>query len=230
MLDQFLFNKLNVPDPRKDRGQGASYLKCMNFSELFDQKSMKEVLQVVLSSSAAQLSESGSAMPKIICDKTPENLVSIDVIDQVVPADGFRFLHLLRDPVSIFGARRQRLDYGVDDFVKFFRHYSEPIDDLGNCSAFAIVRYENMINNPVSAIQNVVRDLGISHLIDDASVDRLSQNINPGKYLTYVGQKIDPKRDLDNRAMVSKEEQELIYQELAGYCERYSYGPYAEDQ
>ena len=35
----------------------------------------------------------------IICDKTPENLVALDLIDlQIVDL----FIHLLRDPVSVY--------------------------------------------------------------------------------------------------------------------------------
>ena len=228
LMDTFLFCDLNRPDPRKDRGQGASYLKCIDIPELLDKQSMKQVLQSVLESSATSLCGSGHSAPNIICDKTPENLACIDVIDQVMSQNGFKFLHLLRDPVSVFGARRQRVDTVVDDFIEFFRVYSEPSALTENCNSFATIRYEDILIDPASAIRSVVKGLGLSGLTDEVSFDKLSKNINPGKYISYVGQKIDPQRDLDNRALVNKEEQEFIYQELASYCEKYSYGPYAK--
>lgn len=226
LIDRFLFEKLNESDPRKDRGQGTSYLRNFDFSDLLDQESMDRVLQALLKSSAVSLSAIGTNGPKVVCDKTPENLICLDVIDQVMGEDGYNFLHLVRDPVAVFGARRQRLDLGVGKFIEFFKMYSEPSLSPVNCISFATVRYEDIVENPSSVLTRIMHDLDFSCLVDVGSIDELSDSINPGKYINYVGQKVDPKRNLDNINNVSSEEQAEIYNQLGSYCEKYFYGPY----
>lgn len=223
-MDYFLFGALNSPDPRKDRGQGAEYLRKINFDKVLDCDSIASALLEVLKMSACPLCSDEAGAVDIICDKTPENLVALDLIDACFVNSGFRFIHLVRDPVSVYGARRQRMGDSVKNFVAFFKLYSEPYLQCANCEARATVRYEDLLNQPLLELKRVFCELGISM---DRSFDALLGPIRPGKYVNYVGTGIDVGRDLANRSMVSDAEKSYIYEELSDFCERYSYGKFA---
>ena len=103
-LDGFLFSSLNVPDPRKDRGQGFSYIKALDFNAILGSSSMREALIEAMRQSTLSLSDNlcGENDSLIFCEKAPENVVAIDLIDSVFGLHGYRFLHLVRDPVSVY--------------------------------------------------------------------------------------------------------------------------------
>lgn len=223
-MDKFLFESLNKPDPRKDRGQGSEYLQRINFPELLSSPSMTSALLDVLRMSARPLSAKDSRFSEIdiVCDKTPENLVSLDLIDACFEGDEYRFIHLVRDPVSVFGARRQRLiNQTPEAFVSYFKAYSRQSFSTVNCASKAIVRYEDLLANPVLEIKRIFDELSLS---SNRCFDALLGPIVPGKYVNYVGSSIDPCRDMLNRSKVSDVEKSYIYEHLSEFSEEFSYG------
>ena len=225
VMDKFLFYDFNKPDPRKDRGAGASYLQHLDLARLFACPTIADVCVEILVSSAQPLGDAPSEKVSLVCEKTPENTAALDVIDFVMAEKGFRYLHLVRDPVSVFGARRQRFDDGVNGFCVFFETYSETSFESQHCLAKAPIRYEDILVNPQATLKKAFDNLSLSSYVREFS--GFESGINPGKYVSYVGTAVDSGRDLRNREMVSLEEQSYIYETLAPFCEKYSYGPYS---
>ena len=223
-MDIFLFHDYNTPDPRKDRSSGSSYLKNIDLDQLLRCDSMRECFLQLLHQSCLHLSDAPTTFSEIslICEKTPENNVAIDVISMLMNGMPYNYINLVRDPVSVFGARKQRVSSGVEDFVAFHKYYSEPAFQLDSCSRFATVRYEDLIQDPVLELKKVFSSLGLSnsYLIPDG----LANCISPGKYVKYVGDSIDIDRDKQNRSMVSSDEASYIYEHLSPFCEKYLYG------
>ena len=219
-MDIFLFRDFNISDPRKDRGQGTQYLENISLNKLLRCETMSDLFLELLVQASKTLSNNDDV--SVICEKTPENLSNIDVLSMLTEPFGFRFLHLVRDPVSVFGARRQRVDCTVEEFVHFFKNYSEPAFKAGNCNGFSTIKYEDLIANPVASLNNSIKELGLDKLL--SVPENIGSNVNPGKYVKYVGSSIDNTRDKANRAMVSESEKAMIYQGLSEYCEKYSYG------
>ena len=181
---------------------------------------MREALIQTMRQSTLSLSgdSHGEINSLVFCEKAPENVVSIDLIDSVFSSQGYRFLHLVRDPVSVYGSRRQRADNGVEGFVSFFSDYAVPRFEARNCISFATIRYEDIVNNPSQALSVAFDTLGLDVGSQSFEV------INPGKYVKYVGNSVDASRDLSNRSLVSKDEADYIYGHLSDYCETYGYG------
>ena len=228
LMDAFLFNAMNRPDPRKDRGQGAEYLSKIDLGRLMNSSSMSDALLEVLIDSASPLAkrDENQGAIDVICEKTPENIVSLDVIDSCFAANGFRFIHLVRDPVSVFGARRQRVDSSVEYFAKFFKVYSESIFRPSNCVYSSTIRYEDLVNDCQSEIRRVFSEL---QLDSERTFVSSPGSINPGRYISYVGSSVNPERDAANRANVSDEEKKYLYETLGDYCQKYGYGAFSMD-
>ena len=222
LMDEFLFTHLNIDDPRKDRGQGASYLKSIDFGKLLKYGSMVDAYNFILESSATPLSGGEYDSIDLICDKTPENLISLDLIELCSNDVGYYFLHLVRDPVAIFGSRRQRVDISAEMFSDLFAERSMPLFEKRCCIASSVVRYEDLLVDSSSELVRVFGELKLHQLASKAT--SLSE-INPGKYKKYVGKRVDPARNASNIAQVSEAEREIIYQKLSGYCQAFGYGP-----
>lgn len=227
-MDTFLFREFNVPDPRKDRRQGSFYLKDLDIKKLLGCGSMSEVFRCLMADSATALHQADNYGSKfsIICEKTPENNANIDVLSLVSQKTGFRFLHLVRDPVSVYGARRQRIkNASLEEFLNFFSSFSEPSQSLDDALSSSSLRFEDMIDKPEAEIRRVVSELKLSHQIN--VTDGQFSSLNPGKYQKYVGCAIDKSRNSSNFENVSPDEAKIIYNRLAPFCEKYSYGPYS---
>ncbi len=225
-LDSFLFYSYDIPDPRKDRRQGSLYLRGLNFEELLDADDMATVFRTLLRQSAKCLNNSfGQPDFSVVCEKTPENVANIDVISMVAQGTGYRFLHLVRDPVSVYGARRQRVDSGVEAFVQFFLRFSEPSQSLHDATAFSCIRYEDLIQEPQIVIERALKELDLSRIL--SVPEGFQDQINPGKYVNYVGSSIDKSRDAANRQLVTSEERGFIYRSLEAFSEKYGYGHYS---
>ena len=225
-MDNFLFYDYNVPDPRKDRGAGASYLRHLDLAKLFSCPTIADVCVEILVSSSQPLGGAPSEKVSLVCDKTPENTAALDVIDLVMRDKGFRYLQIVRDPVSLFGARRQRFDNGLDGFCLFFKAYSKASFESHHCLAKALIRYEDIVHSPQSSLKKAFDSLNLSSYVQEFS--GFDSGINPGKYVSYVGSAVDPERDCLKREFVSQEERSYIYEKLAPFCEKYSYGPYSK--
>ena len=225
-MDSFLFDSYNKSDPRKDRGLGASYLQCLDLAKLFACPTIACACVEILTSSAKSLGNDSSDEFSLVCEKTPENTAALDVIDLVMAEKGFRYLHLVRDPVSVFGARRQRFDNGLDGFCVFFEAYSKASFERHHCLAKALIRYEDIVHSPQASLKKAFDSLNLSSYVQEFSW--FESGINPGKYVSYVGSAVDPERDRLNREIVSQEERSYIYETLAPFCEKYSYGPYSK--
>ena len=229
-MDIFLFRDFNVHDPRKDRRQGALYLQGLCFDEFLNSDNMSACMLSLLRQSARSLSniQSSGQNFSVICDKTPENLAGIDVISMITSNTGFKFIHLVRDPVAVFGARKQRAPSSAEEFVKFFRTYAVPTISLSSAALSSCVRYEDIISKPNEELNRIISELDLKNKIR-APLD-VGNRINPGKYSKYVGTSINKSRDAANRSLVSDEEKLQIYSSLSDYCQKYSYGPYAPCQ
>lgn len=225
-MDDFLFSSLNATDPRKDRGQGCDYLRKIDFNTLLDSGSMSEVLLKTLNISSTSLIDPlDSTSVDLVCDKTPENIVALDVIDQCFNVPSFYFLRIVRDPVSVFGSRRQRIQSSAEDFVTFFRIYAYMHFSMKNCISQAVIRYEDLLIDSCSAVHAAFDQLGLSL---NRNFKQLTNSMNPGKYLKYVGFEVDSKRDTANRNMVSDSEKNYIYEHLSDFCQEFGYGAYFE--
>lgn len=222
-MDIFLFRDFNASDPRKDRGQGIKYLENISLNKLLKCETMLDLFVDLLVQASKPLSANVDV--SLICEKTPENLSNIDVISMLTEPNGYRFLHLVRDPVSVFGARRQRVRCTIEEFVHFFKLYSEPAFKADNCNGFSTIRYEDLIESPAASLTKSIKELGLNNLL--FVPEDIGNNVNPGKYKRYVGNSIDNDRDKANRAMVLESEKAQLYQALSEYCEKYSYGLFA---
>ena len=224
LMDHFLFVDLNISDPRKDRGQGSSYLRNLKLSQILDCGTMVDAYASFLRASAEMLSVNTGSPIKLVCDKTPENVNTSDLMDLCFRDDGYRFLLIVRDPVGVFGARRQRTNQSPDAFAEFFKVRAEPLFNMTSCVASAVVRYEDLLKEPESQLSRVFDELNIPDIAENMY---FSSGINPGKYAKYVGLRINPGRDVSNRSKVSESEQKIIYEVLGEYSEKFHYGPYS---
>lgn len=229
-MDVFLFHDYNKPDPRKDRSSGASYLSPLSISKMLECDSMRECFLSLLHQSCLALApfpaKELTSEFSLLCEKTPENNVANDVISLLMNGLEYRYINLVRDPVAVYGARKQRVPSGVQDFVNFHYGYAEPAFKFDNNSFFYTLRYEDLVTDPNSELIKAFNALNLEHVLTDSN-DLVGDQISPGKYVKYVGSSIDLARDQANRSMVSEDEKFYIYQKLGPFCEKYSYGPYA---
>ncbi len=187
----------------------------------------RDCFRLILEQSALQLASQPVQFQQqsfsILCEKTPENNVANDVVSSLMNGSSYGYINLVRDPVAVFGSRRQRIPIDVQLFVAHYKHYAEPAFPFESNATVTSIRYEDLVRKPDHELQRVFHDLDLSDLVEIPS--GLVDGINPLKYAKYVGTSIDPARDKSNRSLVSKEEASYIYKHLHGFCKKNCYGP-----
>lgn len=200
-----------IDDPRKDRGTGISYLRSLNFGDIFESLSTKTVsvrqfLNLIINS----IIDGEGLTGDVRGEKTPSHVMQVPLISGLYP--DAKFINMIRNPISFVGSRKDRVETTIEDHCNLYlRSYSNFVTDPKR-SIF--VRYEDILLDAESAIHLV-------HDFLDIEREDLGESLDPGVYPGYVGKKIDPKRDQKNFEATNEAERQEIKSLLSDVFDRH---------
>ena len=216
-LFELWFRGFSANDPRKDRYHGSHYLSCLDSKIYANNQCSDTYLDLFhrfLFLFCQHYFPGKCSSSNLICgEKTPENLFSIDLIKFLYPEA--KFLCVVRDPVAIFGAKKERFGWSVEKFAQatqlefiWLKYMKESIK---------VIRYEDMVAAPEDVLGECLEFLLPTSMIagSDETIKSSDQfNLSPGVYEKYVGNSIDPARDISNIAKVDDTEKSYLYSAL----------------
>lgn len=216
-LFELWFRGFSANDPRKDRYHGSHYLACLDSEIYANNQCLDNYLDLFhrfLFLFCQHYFPSKSSSAHLVCgEKTPENLFSIDLIRFLYPEA--KFLCVVRDPVAIFGAKKERFGWSVEQFAQ--ATYLEFIWLKFMKESIKVIRYEDMICTPEDVLSECLEFLLPASAIGSPDKKFTSPelfSLSPGVYEKYVGSSIDVTRDLANISNVNDAEKKYLYEAL----------------
>lgn len=129
---------------------------------------------------------------------------------------GARVVVLVRNPLTNVAAiYKRRRNLGVDGAIDVYLSYYEiSLAGLFSKADVVTVRYEDVVHSPESTVAKVHDWLGVeSSPIPESFHYYLKQ--------AYIGQRIEPSRDTDLRAILTDSQQETVAERCAFLIERF---------
>ena len=206
-----------IDDPRKDRALGFEYLKCLNWDRFMAGADYRE-LSTSFCQNFVHLFYPEKTNIQLLGEKTPENLMSLDIIDQMHPNSPK--IVIVRNPIAIWGSKKERfLKKGmtVDAFAHSIAHLSPSLNKVSKQKNI-FVRYEDLTVDCLGILNNIFNFLGVDTL---SSTDELLKN--SGSYASYVGNAINTKRNINNLSLVDAHEREILENICSGYLNTFGY-------
>jgi len=216
-LFELWFRGFSANDPRKDRYHGSRYLSCLD-SEIYANNQCSDTYldlfhRFLFLFCQHYFPEKSSSSHLFCGEKTPENLFSIDLIRFLYPKA--KFLCVVRDPVAIFGAKKERFGWSAEKFAQAI--HLEFIWLKFMRESIKVIRYEDMVASPENVLGECLEFL-LPASMTSSSAEILDSsktfNLSPGVYEKYVGNSIDPARDISNIAKVDDTEKKYLYDAL----------------
>lgn len=217
ILDNFLYamwyfwvNDGISPDPTKDRGRGESFLSQINGMELLNAETMRDLISNLVKKFALNMNNVDSREDHyLLGEKTPENTICGDVIQSI--HHDCKYINLIRDPVSVYGAKLRRMRTNTEDFCNWYKQ----VADFKFIEKKNVLRvfYHDILSNPKVVIGEILDFIGANQK-GDFSLENFEP---PSHYQKYVGKQIDPSREIYLQSLVSEKEKAIILDECHEY-------------
>jgi len=188
-------------DPRKDRGFGKKYLDYIDFESIVDRFKTEGIFAKEIFNSIIHYIIKGVGIKgTVLGEKTPSHVADSNFILSLY--ENSKIINLVRNPISLIGSRRQRVDALIDNHCLY---YNICVRHMVDSPRTMFVKYEDILTDPGQVCKNIHTFLGLEQ-------EDLPENLESTIYPKYVGLKVDPERDKENFNRVAEEERVLIRQ------------------
>jgi hypothetical protein len=129
---------------------------------------------------------------------------------------GARVVVLVRNPITNVAAIfKRRPDVGVDRAIDvYLSYYGVSLAELFSNADVVTVRYEDVVHAPKDTVARVHEWLGVE-------INPMPDTFHYYSKQAYIGQRIEPSRDNDLRAVLSERQQEHVVERCAPLMERF---------
>jgi len=188
-------------DPRKDRGFGKKYLDYIDFESIVNRFKTEGIFaKEIFNSIIHYIIEGVGIEGTVLGEKTPSHVADSKLILSLY--EHAEIINLVRNPISYFGSRRQRIDDSIENHCLY---YNTCLSLMVDSPRTMFVRYEDILSDPGQVCKSIHTFLGLEP-------EDLPENLETSIYPKYVGLKVDPERDKENFEQVTEEERVFIRQ------------------
>jgi hypothetical protein len=174
-----------------------------------------ELITAIFDSYAAQKGKS------LWCDKTPFYTEDIDLLNNIFPNS--RFIHIVRDgrDVALSQKNMSWLSSNLPNIARQWQHKAILCHKVGAVlgpARFLEIKYEDLVLNTESTLQDVCRYLGVNFSKDMLNYHEEAENVVPGesiKWHTNSIKKPDPAKVLAWRTNMPRSDR-VIFEQFAG--------------
>ncbi|MBE9127945.1 MULTISPECIES: sulfotransferase family protein [unclassified Coleofasciculus] len=198
-----LLERYEKPNPAQNKSTWlkvySDTLKSSNF--LNEARSSNLTLTKMFSSIYSYLIPREQQTKKIFGEKTPRHLYLSKWISTLYPKA--KFIVLVRNPLTNVAAlykRRKSLKLSIDTYLSY---YNRSFISLYEGEENLVIRYEDLVSKPQDTLLHVYEYLG-------ANSEEVSTEFNYFIKQGYIGNTIDPERDVKLKEMLNEQEKKLI--------------------
>jgi hypothetical protein len=154
---------------------------------------------------------------KLLGEKTPIHSHMQEWLRASYP--GARSIVLLRHPITNVAAifKRRQSAHGFRESIDVYRSYYEVAlsrllraDDVG----VTVIRYEDLVASPQETLGGLTKSLG-------ATDGPISDTFHYYVKQSYVGERIEPSRDLELRSLLDDRQQQQVLDDCKGIVDRF---------
>ena len=193
--------------------QYAERLEAAGDELIRNVNSYRDLLDTVLT----KLMPEDQRQKRLLGEKTPIHSHMQEWLRASYP--GARRVVLLRHPITNVAAifKRRQTSKGLQESIDVYRSYYEvALSKLlgGVEAAVTVIRYEDLVASPQIALGSVTKSLG-------ATEGPISDTFHYYVKQSYVGERIEPSRDLELRGLLDDGQQQQVSDECQGIIERF---------
>lgn len=183
-------------------------------SELFRHvKTHRDLLDTVL----ADLVPEDQRHKQLMGEKTPIHSYMQRWIRASYPAA--QSIVLMRHPITNIAAifKRRQSSHGLRESIDVYRsYYDVALSELlrGGDPLVTVIRYEDLVTSPQDTLSSLTKKLGVP---DSPVADTFHYYVKQ----SYVGDRIEPSRDMELRSLVSEDQQSQVLEECHKIVEQF---------
>lgn len=173
----------------------------------------RDLLDTVLS----ELVPEDQRQKKLLGEKTPIHSHMQNWLRASYP--GARPVVLLRHPITNVAAifKRRQASNGLQESIEVYRsYYQVALDELlrAEVPGATVIRYEDLVASPQDTLGSLTKSLG-------ATDGTISDTFHYYVKQSYVGERIEPSRDLELRNLLDDHQQQQVLDACGGIVERF---------